>query len=87
MLDFKELINQNGFVDFRNIYMLDDNVDVAIHPVDYKKLRDNGFEFFDEASWDDIKQKGKYGYVKNKNIDIYVSTLVEKGKMCVIHRD
>lgn len=85
MKDLDKLINQNGLVVFNKIYNLDDNVDVAIHPSDYIELRNKSL--FDEASVRDIVQNGKYGCLKNKNIDIYVSTLVEKGKMCVIHRD
>lgn len=85
MKDLAKLINQNELVDFCNIYTLDGNVDVAIHPSGYIELRNKSL--FDEASVRDIVQNGKYGCLKNKNIDIYVSTLVEKGKICVIHRD
>lgn len=80
----EQLINKNGFVSFRSIYKLD-NADVVIHPLNYRELRDK--DLIDEAPSKMVLYHQMAGWIKEKNIKIYFSTLIRKDKMCVIHND
>lgn len=74
--------NHDGvFVPYRPISQYKgQNVTIVLHPAQYKIARDER-DFF-EPSREDVLKRNVYGFCGKATIS--VSTLVPKGKMCVI---